>query len=184
MGFASKNINWAEVSAAGASNMLPAGGYVAVITGVEDVESNERLDFTYDIAEGEHKGFFEDDDRPYTHQFKRWYTAKSMGFMKQFLECIEKSNQGFTISGWSQDPADLVGKLVGIIVQREDYTNRSGEDRARMNVEGYASADDIRNGRFKLPDPKDTRSKDAKPADAGSGSQGVGSSIYDADIPF
>ena len=184
MGFASKNINWAEVSAAGTSKMLPAGGYVAIITGVEDVESNERLDFTYDIAEGDKKGFFEDDDRPYTHQFKRWYTEKSMGFMKQFLECIEKSNPGFTIKGWSQDPADLVGKLVGIIVQREDYTNQSGDDRSRMNVEGYASADDIRNGRFKLPEPKDTRSSAAKPMAAAQAGQAGSSSVYDADIPF
>ena len=58
MGFQSKNVTWTEVSAAGTSSMLPAGGYVAKIVDVEDVESREYLRFTYDIAEGPQKGFF------------------------------------------------------------------------------------------------------------------------------
>ena len=179
MGFQSKNTTWTEVSAAGSSSMLPAGGYVAVIMDVEDVESREYLRFLYDIAEGEHKGFFETDDRPYTHQFVRSYKEKATGFMKQFLECVEASNTDFKLDGWNNDPADLIGKKVGIIVQREDYTNQNGEDRARMNVEGFAKAEDIRNGRFKLPEPKDSRKgggEQQKPAEGGT--------VYDADIPF
>jgi len=175
-GFKDKNMNWTEVTAVGGSRMLPAGGYVATITEVEDVESKEYLRFTYDIAEGEFKGFFETDDRVYTHQFVRSYTEKSSGYMKRFLECVEGSNPNFKLDGWGNDPNDLVGKIVGIIVQREDYTNRDGEDRARMNVEGFASATDIRNGRFKLPDPKDSREKEESATQGGS--------LYDADIPF
>ena len=179
MGFNNLNVVWKEVKAAGSGSMLPAGGYVARIEKVEDVESGKYLLFTYDIAEGEHAGFFETDDRPYTHQFKRWYTEKSQGYMTRFLQCVEASNDDFSLDGWNPNFADLEGKLVGIVVQREDYTNQSGEDRARMNVEDFASAADIRNGRFKLPEPKDSRKKDgeaAAPADGGS--------VYDADIPF
>lgn len=174
MSFKSSNMNWVEVEAAGTSRMLPAGGYVAIITAVEDVESKEYLRFTYDIAEGDCKDFFKTDERVYTHQFTRSYKPKAAGFMKQFLECVEGSNANFSLAGWSNDPNDLVGKLVGIIVQREDYTNQSGEDKARMNVEAYAKADDIRNGRYVLPEPKDNR--EAK-IDANT-------SVYDADIPF
>ena len=177
MGFKNSNTKWTEVSAAGSSSMLPAGGYVARITAVEDVESREYLRFTFDIAEGEHKGFFADDDRVYTHQFVRSYKQKAAGFMKKFLECIEGSNDGFKLAGWDNDETDLIGLLVGIIVQREDYTNASGEDRARMNVEDFAKADDIRNGRYKLPEPKDNReSRDEAPVGNGS--------AYDADVPF
>ena len=176
MGFNNENVKWTEVSAAGSSSMLPAGGYVAVITDVEDFDANKYLLFTYDIAEGERKGFFETDDRKYVHQFRRYYTEKSQGFMKKFLECIEGSNADFNLEGWKPDFNDLKGKLVGIVVQREDYTNQSGEDRARMNVEDFAKAEDIRNGRFKLPEPKDTRAEKAAQADGGS--------VYDADIPF
>ena len=176
MGFKNNKVNWTEVNAAGSSSMLPAGGYVAIITAVEDVESSEYLRFTYDIAEGENKGFFADDDRVYTHQFVRSYKEKASGFMKKFLECVEGSNKDFKLDGWNNDEQDLVGKIVGIIVQREDYTNQSGEDRARMNVEDFAKADDIRNGRYKLPEPKDSRKKAEEPAQGGS--------VYDADIPF
>lgn len=184
MGFKSKGYNWQEVAPAGAGKMLPAGGYVAVINEVEDVESKEYLRFTYDIAEGEHRGFFADEKYPYKHQFTRSYKDKAAGFMRQFLDCVEASNADFALATWDNDPDGLVGKKVGILVQREDYTNRDGEDRARMNVEGYASAPDIRAGRFKLPEPKDTREKvqgtgaeittQAEPA----------ASVYDADIPF
>ena len=172
-----KNTKWTEVEATGSSSMLPAGGYVARITDVEDVESKEYLRFTYDIAEGAQKDFFETDDRVYTHQFVRSYTKKAQGFMKRFLEQVEESNPNFSLASWDNDPRGLVGKLVGIVVQREDYTNQNGEDRARMNVEAFASADDVRNGRFKLPDPKDTRAK-AEPKAQQDGS------VYDADLPF
>ena len=184
MGFSSKNINWSEVPSVGVSKMLPAGGYVAIILEVEDIESKERLDFTYDIDEGEYKGFFADDDRAYTHQFKRWYTEKSMGYMSRFLECIEKSNPDFTLKGWDNNLNDLVGKRIGIIVQREDYTNQSGEDRARMNVEDYATIEDIRLGRYKIPDPKDNRTGGGKPPQAVQQGASGGTSAYDADIPF
>lgn len=175
MAFKNKKTDWTEVSAAGSSSMLPAGGYVAVITDVEDVESRDYLRFTYDIAEGEQKGFFETDDREYTHQFVRSYKEKATGFMKAFLECVENSNADFKLDGWDNDENDLKGKLVGIIVQREDYTNNNGEDRARMNVEGFAKVDDIRNNRFKLPEPKDNRDSAATSAEE---------VVYDADVPF
>lgn len=182
MGFA--NTNWTEVEPAGSSRMIPAGGYVARITAVEDVERSEYLRFTFDIAEGEHKGFFEADDRPYTHQFVRSYKPKAVGFMRRFLDCIEESNDNFTLAGWDSNPQSLVGKLVGVVIQREDYTNKNGEDRSRMNVEEYASAADIRAGRFKLPEPKDNRDK-GDTADAGfSTPTEPAASVYDADIPF
>lgn len=175
---ANKNTNWDDVAAAGASSMLPAGGYVAGITDVEDVEKSEYLRFTFDIVEGEHAGFFKNENRVYVHQFVRSYKPKAMGFMKQFLECVEASNPDFKLSAWDSDPNALRFKKVGIIVQREDYTNGKGEDRARMNVEGFASADDIRAGRYKLPEPKDNRA--VVPAAAA----GADSADVYSDVPF
>ena len=178
MGFKNKSTVWTEVEAVGTSRMLPAGGYVAKIVDVEDVESKEYLRFTYDIAEGQQKGFFEADDRVYTHQFVRSYKETARGFMKRFLDCVDGSNADFKLEGWDNDPDDLKGKLVGIIVQREDYTNNDGEDRARMNVEDFAKADDIRNGRFVLPEPKDNRK------DKDDGGKPESGDAYGADIPF
>ncbi len=184
MGFKNKNMNWTEVTPAGTSKMLPPGGYVAVIGEVEDVESKEYLRFTYDIAEGEHKGFFADEKYPYKHQFTRSYKDKAAGFMRQFLDCVEASNADFALATWDNDPDGLVGKKVGILVQREDYTNRDGEDRARMNVEGFASAADIRAGRFKMPEPKDNREKQQGTDGQMPTHAEPTVSVYDADIPF
>lgn len=180
MGFMNKNTTWSEVSAAGSSNLIPAGGYVARIISVEDVESKEYLRFTYDIAEGEHANFFADEKLPYKHQFIRSYKDSASGFMRRFLDCVEESNSNFTLAGWNNNPYDLVGKLVGVIIQREDYTNNDGEDRARMNVVDFANIDDIRNGRYVLPDAVDNRKeKTADPEPLADGA-----SVYDADIPF
>lgn len=188
MGFKAKNTNWTEVSAAGTSSMIPAGGYVAKILSVEDVESKEYLKFTYDIAEGEHKGFFETDDRPYTHQFVRSYKDTASGFMKQFLDCIEESNDSFNLATWDNEPSGLTNLLVGVLIQREDYTNNNGDNRARMNVEGFTSAANIRNGRFVLPEPKDTRTKKdedkPKQQQQPKNSSEALDSIYGADVPF
>lgn len=182
MSFMSKNTNWTEVSAAGGSNMIPAGGYVAKITSVEDVESKEYLKFTYDIAEGEHAGFFANEKRPYTHQFIRSYKDTAANFMRQFLDCVEASNNGFTLAGWNNNPYDLINKFVGVVIQREDYTNESGEDRARMNVVSFAPVDDIRNNRYVLPDPEDNRKEKTAEQQQPMTTDAV--SIYDADIPF
>lgn len=180
MGFKAKNLDWTEVASAKSSSMIPAGGYVAVITDVEDVESKEYLRFTFDIAEGEHKGFFTADDRVYTHQFVRSYKDSAAFFMKRFLECVEQSNKDFKLDGWNSDEKDLIGKLVGVIIQREDYTNTKGENRARMNVEEFASADDIRKNRYALPEPKDNRT-----AKDGADSANSEATPYNtADVPF
>lgn len=177
MGFKTSGLNWTEIDAAGTSRMIPAGGYIAMITGVEDVESREYLRFTYDIADGEYSGFFASDNRVYTHQFIRSYTAKAAPFMKQFLVAVEESNPGFSLATWDNDPAKLVGLLVGVVIQREDYTNNDGEDRARMNVVAWCSADDIRQKRFKLPEPVDKRERQQD-------TSGRIASAYDADVPF
>lgn len=186
MGFKSKNTNWTEVSAAGTSKLIPAGGYVAKILKVEDVESKEYLRFVYDIAEGDYKGFFETDDRPYTHQFFRSYKDTASGFMKQFLDCIEESNGSFNLATWDNEPNGLTNLLVGVLIQREDYTNNNGENRARMNVVGFTSAANIRAGRFVLPEPEDNRTKkdDGQQDQQPSNPQEALDSVYGADVPF
>lgn len=175
-------IDWDAIDeAGGGSKLLPAGGYVATITACEWVGGKEYMRFTYDIAEGQYAGFFADDDRDYTHQFTRSYKNSALPFTKKFLRFVNESNPGFDafVRRTPDELArELVGRRVGIIVQREDYTNKNGEDRARMNVEEYASADDIRNGRFPIPEPKDNREHKPEATHAASGS------VYDADLPF
>lgn len=180
-----KKCNWQTVDAASndGAGRLPAGGYVARITNVEDVPSREYLYIEYDIAEGEYAGHYANaTDRPYLHRFVKGYGDKAMPFFKQFLEALQFSNPGrFDWARWMErsDEREFIGLEIGIVVQDEQYTNTKGEDKTRQNVEGIYATQDIRNGEFRVPEPKDSREKVGAPQASTSTTAGA----YD-DVPF
>lgn len=180
-----KKCNWQAVDAASndGAGRLPAGGYVARITNVEDVPSRECLYIEYDIAEGEYAGHYAGvTDRPYLHRFVKGYGDKAMPFFKQFLEALQFSNPGrFDWSRWMErsDEREFIGLEIGIVVQDEQYTNTKGEDKVRQNVVGIYATQDIRNGEFKVPEPTDKREKVAAPQ----ASTATAAGAYD-DVPF
>lgn len=180
MAFKDNDTDWANVKIGGSAHSLPAGGYVAVITGFDDVDAsngNDYIIFAYDIAEGEYKGMFADADS-WKHEFKRWHVGeKNKKEFTEFLFDIEASNNDFKVAKWDKDLNDLIGKKIGIVVQRRDYTGNDGADRWKMEVRRCTTADNIRNGRFSVPEPKDER-MNPEPQQQAQGS------VYDADIPF
>lgn len=137
-----------------------AGGYICLITNVEDVPMNEQgkgdyLRIEYDIADGEFKGY-------YKEQFDRWggnwnasfirsYKEKALGMLKHFTNCIEQSNAGYE---WDWNEKGLVGKVVGLVLGEEEYKNNSGEIKTKLVVSQVKTVDDIKNGNFKVPAPK------------------------------
>lgn len=140
----------------------PVGGYVAIITDVEDVPAREYLNVVYDIAEGDWAGFYSDDfgrDNPWAHRFVRSYKESARGMFKAFLKRLEESNPGFTVASWQQrsNERELIGLTIGIVLQYEDYTNDRSEDKERLQVVGVYSAADIRAGDYRLPERKDNR---------------------------
>ena len=155
----------------GGGDRLPAGGYVARITKVEDVPSKQYLWVEYDIAEGPYAGHFANvGDRPYLHRFSRSYKDAAQGFFKAFLLRLTESNRGrFDWQQWQQACNEqlFVGLEVGIVCQEEHYTNDKGEDKTRMVVVDVIASQDVRNGDYKLPAPVDKRKKveAAAPAD-------------------
>ena len=171
-----KLINWEEVEESKPSTMLEPGGYVCRITAVEDVPSKEYLWVVYDVIEGERAGVYaglpKSDD--WKHRFTRSYKDTARGMFKAFVNRVEESNPGFKWDG--SDERQFVGKIVGLVFQKEQYTNDKGDDKERTVVVGVESADDIRKGGYYMPEPKDRRAKVA----AASASQ---SGPYD-DIPF
>ena len=180
--------NWTLIEESAGGSKLPVGGYVIKITDVEDVPSREYLRITYDIAEGEYAGHYSDafgKQNAWAHQFVRSYKDTAEGMFKAFLNRLEESNKvsrGFTVAGWSErsDERDLVGLTLGAVIQKRLYTNDKGEDKEALEVAGVYAAQDIRNGDFKIPEPRDVREQvTAKPK-----AQAVAPSAYDEDIPF
>ena len=171
-----KLINWEEVEESKPTTMLEPGGYVCRIVAVEDVPSKEYLWIVYDVAEGERAGVYaglpKSDD--WKHRFTRSYKDTARGMFKAFVNRVEESNPGFKWDG--SDERQFVGKIVGLVFQKEQYTNDKGDDKERTVVVGVESADDIRKGGYYMPEPKDRRMTVESAAAAQSGP-------YD-DIPF
>lgn len=138
---------------------LPAGGYIAKITAVEDKADKEYLNITFDIAEGEFKGFYSDDwgkDHPYAHSFVRSYKDKALGMFKGFLKAVDASNSTqFEKQAEKGLPEqNLVGQVIGVLIGYEEYRTNRGEIGQRTRVTGTRSVQAIRDGNFKVPDLK------------------------------
>ena len=156
--------NWTLIEESTPGQMLEPGGYVVRITDVNDVPEKEYLWIVYDVAEGPCAGMYagmpKSDD--WKHRFTRSYKESAEGMFKAFLNRLEESNRGrFDVATWQvrADERQMIGLELGIVVQKETYTNDKGEDRERTVVVGVEAAQDIRNGDFRLPEPKDRRTR-------------------------
>lgn len=142
-----------------------AGGYICKIIDVEDVPMNEQgkgdyLRIEYDIADGEFKGYYkEQNDRwggNWNASFIRSYKEKAQGMFKHFINCVEKSNNGYNFDDceWEDREKTLIGKVVGLVLGEEEYKNNAGEIKTKLVVSQVKTVEDIKNGNFKVPAPK------------------------------
>lgn len=134
----------------------PEGGYVITITDATDHEADGYVDIGYDIAEGDKAGHYE-----FAHDFRRYYESSFPGAtqFEKFLSALEVSNPGFDLERWETtwDCSKLVGLVVGAVFKKRMYTTDRGEDRESPKLVYCCAADDIREGRFKVPEPEDAR---------------------------
>lgn len=180
-----KKKTWTAVEAAASGSRLEAGGYVLVVQEVEDNPGREQLTVTYDIAEGPSKGHYSDSfglTNKWAHQTKVTYSDKAARFFKVFLDALEASNPTFDTARWEQacDEQQFVGLIVGCVLQERMYTNREGKDKTVLRVFEFVPANDIRSGRFQVPEPLDDRVGGGSSAQAAAN---AGDAVY-SDIPF
>jgi hypothetical protein len=144
--------NWDEVKEFGETNFqkLTAGCYVVRITQGTDFSIKEYNDFLYDIAEGDSAGYYNDEfwwNKDWAHHFIRSYKETALGFYKGFFRAVEKSNPGWQFNGDEHDAHQFEGKVVGVVLQSEEYLSNQAEVRTRLNVARVIPADDVREGR-------------------------------------
>ena len=127
---------------------------------MQDVAEKEYLKVSFDIAEGEYKGFFKRQYDEDTRQDKKWpnagsfvrsYKSTAESMFKGFANAVENSNKGYT---FDFNEKSLVGKQVGIIVGLEEYVNQKGAVRERTYVSAVRSVDTIKKRDFKIPETK------------------------------
>ena len=172
------------------STSLPVDGYVVKILDakVEDTQWGQKLAISFDINEGDQKGFYKENYKNQTQEDKKWkgvyrvnvpaddgsdddkYAARRL---KTVMNAIEASNPGYH---WDWNEEGLKDKIAGLIFQSKEYdfNGRSGFWTAPYSIK---AADDIRNGNFNIPDPKLIKRTAAEQIMPGSAEE-------DDDIPF
>jgi len=151
-----RSFNWNSIqsSSDGGFTPLPAGPYVCKIISATDNAQREYVEVVYDIAEGEHVGYYSDDwgkSHPYAHHFFMSYKESALGMLKGRLEAIAASNPGFDpFAAWDAGRLDIfAGRLVGLNLQEEEYERRDGDTGTRLNVCQVVDAARVRDGSVK-----------------------------------
>ena len=168
-----KAFNGLEIKkSAGASEPLPAGGYVAKILNakVEEYSWGEVLVISFDIAEGEYKDFFSKQYKENTREDKKWkgnfrltvpnegnqYFDSQKRTFGNAIWAIEESNPSFR---WAWDENALKGKMVGVLFRNFEWAMDDGRSGWSTECCTFVSVEDVRTGNFKQPKDKPLKKK-------------------------
>lgn len=151
---------------------LPAGLYVCEVLGVKQEENkgNIRLVMQFDIAEGEHKGFYQkqyglakqmDQNAKYKGMHRQNMNDQGLPFFKGLMTSIEKSNANFSFP-WGQEGNEktLVGKKFGAVMGREQFISNDGKKLFATKIVQIRSIDGLKDA--KIPEDKLLEDSQAK----------------------
>lgn len=163
----------AAVSTSTEFEKLPPGGYVCRIKKVTNHQEGDKpyLHIVYDIAEGQHAGYYSDEwgtENEWAHDNRHYYSEAALGMFKGFLKAVDESNNtNFEEQAeFGLDEQRLIGKVVGYIIGEEEYRGNDGSIKTRLKVRGARSIQTIREGKYKFPETKklDTAAVDLIPS--------------------
>ena len=129
----------------GSFEQLPAGVYRCKICLVRDDPEKEYLYVEYDIAEGEHAGYFERlSDRAGFWGGKIFlsYKDKAESLFKRALKAINATNGSYLFNPFSDgknaDEKTLIGKTFWVVLHEEEYEKSDGTIGSRMTASAAA----------------------------------------------
>lgn len=174
-----KQFNGYKAEAMGkAREILPAGGYVAKIGAVEMVTTawGDRLILSFEIVEGDYRGFFGKDYQENINEDKKWRGVYRLNipaddgseedaFRKRIfgnaMYAFEQSNQGYH---WDWDETKLKSLIVGVLFRNKEWEFKG---KTGWTTECYALTDaaSIRSGNFTVPKDKPLANKPKDPLD-------------------
>lgn len=166
--------NWNEVQEFADRPKLPLGAYVCKVKKavVQNNSYGDQLCILFDIAEGEHKGFYDEEFKLNTQKDKKWkgvlrvWIPKDDGSEKDELTkrafkgvvtSFEKSNPGYV---WNWDENSLAGKMIGVLFRDEEW-EYNGKHGWAVRPFRALSVDTVRNGEYTIPEEKPLKNKDS-----------------------
>ena len=167
--FTPENLDWDNEIAPGEFAQLPADGYICKIIDAKiETSKNGNLMIValVDINEGEFAGYFQTQYDRFKNSSSETYWSNNATYRKvifdkndkvdghctHFLKRLMQSNPGFNIDYGEFDAATLKGKICGFVFGEEEYTGKKdGILKKRAVVRDAYSADEIREGKFKVP---------------------------------
>ncbi len=173
---------------------IPAGGYVVKVLNAEELTYNwgNVVEISFDISEGEKKGFFREDYKANTNEDKKWRGKYRLNEPKEdgseqdswtkntfngVMYAFESSNNGYR---WDWNEAKLKGLTVGALFRNREW-EMNGRTGWTTECCALIPAEEVRNRTFKQPKDKPL----AKKQSTAMTEQPVGfEQLDDDDIPF
>ena len=148
----------------GEFSQLPAGLYVCEILGarMENYNGNDRFVMQFDIAEGEHKGFYQERYRTekltnqhakYKGVHRQFVSGNSLPFFKGMMTSIEKSTPGYFFPwGRENNEKTLAGKKFGAVMGRRQFLDQNNEPKFVTEIFQIRSLDGLKDA--KIPEDR------------------------------
>ncbi len=161
-----RKINLSGVTEAGEFSRPAPGAYICKITAVEDVDNKQYLKVSYDIDDGEFKGYYTEmranhPDWTWAGAYVKSYKEAALSMFKRFCSAVSKSNGKYVFDAGevNSEEQTLVGKRIGLVFQEEEYYGNDGSIKTRLIVAREFPIDKIDSQ--KVPDPKRLNKVDA-----------------------
>lgn len=173
---------------------LPTGGYICDIKAAEVIPTNnggERLVISFDIADGEHKGYFAKQYKADNREDKKWkgvynvFLPKGDGSQQDtwavnrvnnLIGCLEDANPNFH---WDWDEKKMKGCKVALVFRREEFQKSDGTYGWTVKPFKVISIGDCKDGKWGKYEDKPYANK---PATTQSWAEAAGGD--DSDLPW
>lgn len=158
---------------------IPVGGYVVKVLNAEEISYTwgNVIEISFDVIEGEKKGFFQEDYKNNTNEDRKWRGKYRLNEPKEdgteqdgwtkntfngTMFAFEDSNPGYQ---WNWEESTLKGLTVGALFRNREW-EMNGRTGWTTECCALIPAEDVRGGRFKMP--KDRPLSKKKPFSAAS----------------
>lgn len=178
-------MNWDDIKEPTERQKLDINAAVCRVikAAVQNNGYGDQLCILFDIAEGEHSGYYNEEFNLNQNADKKWkgiirlWLPKNDGTeqdewskrtLKGMATAFERSNPGYV---WNWDEASLKNKLIGILYRNEEW-EYNGKTGWRKRPFRAISIDSVREGSFSIPKEKPLKNKSTGYGDYSSGSYG------------